>query len=67
MVSCTYCGNGVVVIYYFVFKWAITKFNFKTPGREVMTEGKEAKLEDIAKNIESFWRKRKCCLSDNYF
>lgn len=37
---------GIVwfVIYYFVFKWAITKFNLKTPGREVMTEGKEAKL-----------------------
>lgn len=27
-------GIAYAVIYYFVFKWAITKFNIKTPGRE---------------------------------
>lgn len=27
-------GIAYALIYYFVFKWAITKFNIKTPGRE---------------------------------
>ena len=37
---------GIVwfIIYYFVFKWAILKFNLKTPGREVIAEGQDAKL-----------------------
>ena len=37
---------GIVwfIIYYFVFKWAIVKYNLKTPGREVIAEGQDAKL-----------------------
>lgn len=31
-------GLVYAVIYYFVFKWAITKFNIKTPGREDETD-----------------------------
>ena len=26
--------SGLCVIYFLVFRWAITKFNIKTPGRE---------------------------------
>lgn len=31
-------------IYYFVFRWAILKFNLKTPGREIMKDNENAKL-----------------------
>ena len=31
-------------VYYTVFKYAILKFNLKTPGREVITEGDNVKL-----------------------
>ncbi|RMI12799.1 PTS transporter subunit EIIC [Cellulomonas triticagri] len=32
-------GLGYAVIYYFLFRFMIVKFNFKTPGREDDTEG----------------------------
>lgn len=45
-------GIVLAVIYYFVFKFLIIKFDMKTPGREVVKdEGKDLKLVDIGKNI----------------
>ncbi|WP_053364900.1 glucose-specific PTS transporter subunit IIBC [Bacillus sp. FJAT-27245] len=50
-------GLGFAVVYYFVFRFAITKFNLKTPGREVTedegeTPGKEkGKAGDLPYNI----------------
>lgn len=41
-------GLGYAVIYYFVFKWFIQKFNVKTPGREENNsdnDSSEAKIE----------------------
>lgn len=37
---------GIVwfAIYYFIFKYAIIKFNIKTPGREVITDESNVKL-----------------------
>lgn len=37
-------GTVWFVIYYFIFRWAILKFNLKTPGREIMKDDENAKL-----------------------
>ncbi|KAB7849889.1 PTS transporter subunit EIIC [Streptomyces mobaraensis] len=42
-------GLGFAVIYYFVFRFAITKFNLMTPGREVDPEFAEAAAKVEAK------------------
>ncbi|WP_286230514.1 glucose-specific PTS transporter subunit IIBC [Neobacillus mesonae] len=50
-------GLCFAVIYYFVFRFAITKFNLKTPGREdtdekeVMETGAQGAAGDLAYNI----------------
>jgi N-acetylglucosamine PTS system EIICBA or EIICB component len=37
-------GLGYAAIYYFLFRWVITKWNLKTPGREEDAEAIEASL-----------------------
>ena len=39
-------GLVFAVIYYFGFRFAIRKFNLKTPGREEVEEEKEAQQQD---------------------
>lgn len=45
-------GLVQAVVYYFVFKFLIIKFNMKTPGREAATEEKkDVKLLDVSERI----------------
>lgn len=41
-------GAVQFVVYYFVFKWAIVKFNYKTLGREDVTTNETKKLVDMS-------------------
>jgi N-acetylglucosamine PTS system EIICBA or EIICB component len=41
-------GLGYAVIYYFLFRWVITKWNLRTPGREETTEDMRASLGEEA-------------------
>jgi PTS system N-acetylglucosamine-specific IIC component len=41
-------GLGYAVIYYFLFRWVITKWNMRTPGREETTEDMQASLGEEA-------------------
>lgn len=43
-------GLVFAVIYYFGFRFAIRKFNLKTPGREVVEEGEETKGSESEKD-----------------
>lgn len=55
------------IIYYFIFKWAILKFNLKTPGREIMQDNEEAKLGgyDEEKLLKSLGGKENIVSLDN--
>ncbi|NEE00608.1 PTS transporter subunit EIIC [Phytoactinopolyspora halotolerans] len=44
-------GLGYAAIYYFVFRWVITKWNMRTPGREKEAEDIEASLGEEAVEI----------------
>ncbi|WP_343074378.1 PTS transporter subunit EIIC [Phytoactinopolyspora limicola] len=44
-------GLGYAVIYYVLFRWIITKWNMRTPGREEDTESIEASLGEEAAEI----------------
>ena len=44
-------GLGYAVIYYFLFRWVITKWNLRTPGREEDAEAIEASLGEEAAEI----------------
>jgi PTS system N-acetylglucosamine-specific IIC component len=44
-------GLGYAVIYYFLFRWIITKWNMRTPGREEEAEAIEASLGEEAAEI----------------
>ena len=46
-------GLGYAAIYYFVFRWVITKWNLRTPGREEEAEAIEASLGEEAAEIVS--------------
>ncbi len=47
-------GLGYAVIYYFLFRWVITKWNMRTPGREEESEEIEASLgEEAAEMVAS--------------
>jgi PTS system N-acetylglucosamine-specific IIC component len=46
-------GLGYAAIYYFVFRWVITKWNLRTPGREEDAEAIEASLGEEAAEIVS--------------
>ena len=47
-------GLGYAVIYYFLFRWVINKWNLRTPGREETTEALEASLgEEAAELVEA--------------
>jgi len=41
-------GLGYAVIYYFLFRWVITKWNLRTPGREEEAEAIQASLGEEA-------------------
>jgi PTS system N-acetylglucosamine-specific IIC component len=41
-------GLGYAVIYYFLFRWVITKWNLRTPGREESAEAVQASLGEEA-------------------
>jgi PTS system N-acetylglucosamine-specific IIC component len=41
-------GLGYAVIYYFLFRWVITKWNLRTPGREETTDDMRASLGEEA-------------------
>jgi N-acetylglucosamine PTS system EIICBA or EIICB component len=45
-------GLGYAVIYYFVFRWVITRWNLRTPGREETTEEVQASLGEEAVELE---------------
>lgn len=46
-------GLGYAVVYYFLFRWVITKWNLRTPGREEDVEAVEASLgEEAAGMVE---------------
>ncbi|PZF84001.1 PTS transporter subunit EIIC [Jiangella anatolica] len=44
-------GLGYAAIYYFLFRWVITKWNLRTPGREEDAEAVEASLGEEAAEI----------------
>ncbi len=44
-------GLGYALIYYFLFRWVITKWNLRTPGREEDVEAIEASLGEEAVEI----------------
>jgi PTS system N-acetylglucosamine-specific IIC component len=46
-------GLGYAAIYYFLFRWVITKWNMRTPGREEEAEAIEASLGEEAAEIVS--------------
>ncbi|HSJ60431.1 MAG TPA: PTS transporter subunit EIIC [Jiangellaceae bacterium] len=46
-------GLGYAAIYFFVFRWVITKWNLRTPGREEEAEAIEASLGEEAAEIVS--------------
>jgi PTS system N-acetylglucosamine-specific IIC component len=46
-------GLGYAAIYYFVFRWVITKWNLRTPGREEEAEAIEASLGEEAAELVS--------------
>lgn len=46
-------GLGYAAIYYFLFRWAIIKWNMRTPGREEEAEAIEASLGEEAAEIVS--------------
>ena len=60
---------GIVwfLIYYFVFKYAILKFNIKTPGREAVTNDSDIKLGgyDIEKLLKALGGKENIVSLDN--
>src|ERR671910_784918 len=45
-------GLGYAVIYYFLFRWVITRWNMRTPGREEEAEAIEASLGEEAVELE---------------
>src|SRR5918995_1719173 len=45
-------GLVYAVIYYFVFRWVITQWNLRTPGREETTEETQAALGEEAVELE---------------
>ena len=56
MVDCYSTRFSICVVYYFVFRFAINKFNIKTPGRELDGEENQAPTgkagsSDLATNI----------------
>ena len=46
-------GLGYAAIYYFVFRWVITRWNLRTPGREEEAEAIEASLGEEAAELVS--------------
>lgn len=44
-------GLGYALIYYFLFRWVIIKWNLLTPGREVEAEAIEASLGEEAREM----------------
>ena len=45
-------GLVYAVIYYFIFRWVITQWNLRTPGREETTEETQASLGEEAVELE---------------
>jgi len=45
-------GLGYAVIYYFLFRWVITQWNLRTPGREETAEETQAALGEEAVELE---------------
>jgi PTS system N-acetylglucosamine-specific IIC component len=44
-------GLGYALIYYLLFRWVITKWNLRTPGREESAEAIEASLGEEAREL----------------
>ncbi|WP_082093237.1 PTS transporter subunit EIIC [Demequina sediminicola] len=45
-------GLGYAVIYYFLFRWVIRKWNLKTPGREDDEPGTEASVDETLTKVD---------------
>jgi len=45
-------GLGYAAIYYFLFRWVITKWNLRTPGREEDFEGAEGDVDAVVTTID---------------
>ena len=60
-------GIGQAVVYYFVFRFLITKLNLKTPGRELVTNDSDIKLGgyDAEKLLKALGGKENIVSLDN--